>query len=112
LQVIRRLADAGVAVRDVRDVLLVYGETAEFDLIRKLSAFTEEIAEAAKSFDPSRLTRYTTEVAQLFHKFYDACRVKGEAEDVMQSRLALMNATAVVLRNALGILKVEAPERM
>ncbi|MCL2071749.1 MAG: arginine--tRNA ligase [Oscillospiraceae bacterium] len=94
------------------DSQTIYTEPAEFELIRKLSLFPEEITEAARNFDPSRLTRYTTETAQLFHKFYDCCRVKGEAAEVMQSRLALMEATGAVIRNALGIMKVNAPDKM
>ncbi|MCL1832294.1 MAG: arginine--tRNA ligase [Oscillospiraceae bacterium] len=91
---------------------LKYTHEAELVLIRKLSALPEEITEAARAFDPSRLTRYVTEVAAAFHKFYDACRVKGEDEAVAQSRLALVAATGVVIRNALAIMKVDAPERM
>jgi arginyl-tRNA synthetase len=110
--VIRRLREENIVGHDALGVPSIYSHTAELDLIRKLAALPEEIAEAARAFDPSRLTRYTTEVAQLFHKFYDACRVKGEAEAVMQSRLALMEATGVVIRNSLAIMKVDAPERM
>ncbi|MCL2754633.1 MAG: arginine--tRNA ligase [Oscillospiraceae bacterium] len=110
--VIRKLAEDESLASQVSPAMFVYTHGAEKELVRKLSFFPDEIEEAAKAFDPSRLTRYTTEVAQAFHKFYDACRVKGEQESVLQSRLALMNATAIVLRNALGILKVDAPERM
>ncbi|MCL1904334.1 MAG: DALR anticodon-binding domain-containing protein, partial [Oscillospiraceae bacterium] len=91
---------------------LLFTEPAELELIRKLAVFTEEVADAARAFDPSRLTRYITETAQLFHKFYDSCRVKGESDGVIYSRLSLMQATATVIKNALGIMKVEAPERM
>jgi arginyl-tRNA synthetase len=108
--VMRRLAEEGVVF--TRLYTLTFTEQAEFDLIRKLASLPEEIVEAARSFDPSRLTRYIGETAQLFHKFYDACRVKGEETSVMQSRLALMDATGIVIRNTLSIMKVDAPERM
>jgi arginyl-tRNA synthetase len=109
--VIRRLSnDEGIVFKCPSE--LVYSEASELDLIRKLASFPEEIVCAARDFDPSRLTRFITETAQLFHKFYDSCRVKGESEAVMQSRLALMEATGIVIRNVLGILKVDAPERM
>jgi arginyl-tRNA synthetase len=107
-----RQLDAGNAAGINPDAPLKFTESAEFDLIRRLACFPEEIEAAAQAFDPSRLTRYTTEVAQLFSRFYETCRVKGESEQVMQSRLALMEATRIVIRNALGIMKVEVPERM
>jgi arginyl-tRNA synthetase len=91
---------------------LNYSEPSELDLIRKLASFPEEIDAAARSFDPSRLTRYVTETAQLFHVFYEKCKIKGQEESVQQPRLALVTATGIVIRNVLGIMKVDAPERM
>jgi arginyl-tRNA synthetase len=108
--VIRRLEQEGIAVS--RPSKLLFTEASELDLVRKLASFPEEIEEAARNFDPSRLTRYIIDTAQLFHKFYDSCRVKGEEETVMQSRLALMEASAVVVKNVLGIMNVDAPARM
>lgn len=110
--VMRRMESEGVAMTRSCSSKLIYTEPFELELIRKLASLPEEIAESARAFDPSRLTRYTTETAQLFHKFYDVCRVKGEADEIMQSRLALMEATGVVLRNALSIMKVDAPNQM
>ena len=68
--------------------------------------------EAAKDYDPSRITRYCTELATLFHKFYNSCHVLGEEESLMQARLSLCAATRVTLRNALDLLKIGAPESM
>ncbi len=62
-------------------------------------------------FNPE-VTRYVIELANKFHKFYNACRVKGEAEDVMQARLALCLATRTVIRNVLTMLKINVPETM
>ena len=84
----------------------------ERELIRHLAGFTGEVEAAAKAYDPARMTRYVLELATLFHKFYTACRIKGEAEPLMQARLALASATASVLRNVLGMLKITAPESM
>ena len=58
------------------------------------------------------MTKYVTEAATSFHKFYNACRVRGEEEPLMQARLALCSLTGQVIRNVLGILKVSCPERM
>ena len=81
-------------------------------LIRHLAGYTGEIVEAAKDYDPSRITRYCTELATLFHKFYNCCHVLGEEESLMQARLSLCDATRVTLRNALDLLKIGAPESM
>ena len=89
-----------------------YTEPAEFALIRKIAEMPEMINTAAKDYDPSALTRYSYELAQAFHKFYDSCPIKDADADVKQSRLALCEAARTTLRNVLSLLKVEAPERM
>ena len=87
-------------------------EPAEKELIRHIAAYTGEIIEAARDYDPARITRYCMDLAGLFHKFYNSCRVKGEEEPLMQARLALCEATRTTLRNALSLLKITAPETM
>ena len=84
----------------------------ERELIRLLAKYPQEIIEAAKAYDPARITRYTLDLATLFHKFYNACRVKGEDVELMQARLALCLAARITLRNALQLLKITAPEVM
>ncbi|MCL2037297.1 MAG: arginine--tRNA ligase [Oscillospiraceae bacterium] len=109
--IIKRLAEEENLVLN-RDFDFEFTHEAEFALLRKLSTLTEEINEAARSLEPSRLTRYITETAQLFHAFYEKCKIKGQEEAVQQPRLALVTATGIVFRNILGIMKVDAPERM
>ena len=84
----------------------------EIELINKLSIFTEEINSSARDYDPSRITRYVYDVATLFHKFYNACRVKNENESLMQARLALCLAVKTVISNILEMFKIDAPESM
>ena len=84
----------------------------EIELIRFIASYPNEIIEAAKNYDPSRMTRYASELASLFHKFYNACRVKCGEEDLMQARLALCLATKTVLSNLLGMLHISAPVTM
>jgi arginyl-tRNA synthetase len=67
---------------------------------------------SAQTLEPSRLTRYVTDVAGLFHSFYNACRVKGEEEKLLKARLLLVYCTKIVLSNALKLLSISAPERM
>ena len=72
----------------------------------------QEIVDAARSYDPARLTKYAVDVATLFHKYYTVCRVKGEAEPLMQARLNLCLAARTVIRNVLNLLKITFPESM
>ena len=111
--ILKNLAAEGISPRAVTAAeldLLATGE--EKELIRKLSTLPEEIIGAAKNYDPARLTHYVIDIATLFHKFYNACRVKGEEESLMQARLALCIATRTVIENVLGLLKITAPESM
>lgn len=84
----------------------------EIELIRHLSALPNEIVEAARCYDPARITRYVIDLATLFHKFYNACRVKSDDANLMQARLNLCIAVQTVLRNVLALLKIDAPTSM
>ena len=84
----------------------------EIELINKLAALSDEIIFAAKDYDPSRITRYVYDVATLFHKFYNSCRVNIEDEALMQARISLCLAVRTVISNILGMFKISAPESM
>lgn len=111
--IFKKMEGEGVVVRTCTAQELERLSTAEEkELIRHLAAFPGEIVAAAKDYDPSKITRYCVELATLFHKFYNSCRVKGEDDGLMQARLALCAATRETLRNALTMLKIDAPETM
>ena len=84
----------------------------EKELIRYISSLTNEVENAAKLLDPSKLTRYAVELATLFHKFYNACRCDTDDKDLAAARLFLCRCTQTVLANVLDLLKVDAPESM
>ncbi|MCD7846391.1 MAG: arginine--tRNA ligase [Oscillospiraceae bacterium] len=84
----------------------------ERELIKALASFPGEIRQAAQELDPSRINKYATEVASRFHKFYNACRIRGEEENLVRARLLLTADTGIVLENALSILGVTAPDSM
>jgi len=110
---LKLLEESGVKVPPAPPVditLLVAGE--ETALMKKLAEFPDEIRISAQTLEPSRLTRYVLDVAALFHSFYNACRVKGEEEELMKARIVLVDSTRIVIRNVLKILSVSAPERM
>lgn len=84
----------------------------EFALLNVLSTLPNEIIVAEEKMDPSRMTHYATSLASAFHTFYNACRVRVDDKALMQARLALVKGTQQVLKNVLGILGIDAPERM
>ncbi len=84
----------------------------EKELIRYLALLPNEIIDSAKAYDPARITRYSINLATLFHKFYSACRVKGEERSLAVARLGLCNAVRCVLKNVLELLKIEHPDKM
>ena len=112
--VARNAAAAGVDRSAFAPELLVH-ET-ESALLGALQEFPRVVAYAAEVREPHRVARYLEELAGLYHKWYDNCRVipLGDApvEDVHRTRLWLNDATGQVLRNGLDLLGVSAPERM
>lgn len=111
--ILKALAAEGVTPRDCSDEeLALLTAPEEIELIRHLSAYTGEIVAAAQDYDPARITRYVITLATLFHKFYNACRVKGEEESLSAARLYLCNTTSTVLCNVLSMFKISAPETM
>ncbi len=85
----------------------------EIELIRQLAAFPNEIDSAAKAYDPSKITKYSVELATLFHKFYDGCSVKNaESAELKKARLIICKAVLQTLRNSLAIMKIDCPEKM
>ena len=105
------LAADGLVLPDRADAALL-STAQERELIKSIAAFPGEIQAAAAELDPSRINRYATELASRFHKFYNACRIRGEETALAQARLALAAAVKQVLENALDILGVTAPESM
>lgn len=85
----------------------------EVGVLKLLSLFPEKVSEAAREYAPSIVANYLYDVAQSYNKFYNTHSVlKAESEDVKQSRLALTQATAQVLKNGLGLLGIETVEKM
>ncbi len=110
---LRTLGEEGVSVPAQADVdmSLLTGE-AERALLKQIAQFSEVIKLAARDYDPSYINRYLQELAGCFHRFYTACRIRGEEAAVRDARLKLADDTRIVLRNGLKLIGVEAPEKM
>ncbi len=110
---LRAMESEGLRVPAAGDVDMaqVSGE-AEQALIKQLAQFCEIIRLSARDYDPSFINRYLQELAACFHRFYTACRIKGEAPELAQARLKLADCARAVLRSGLKLLGVDAPEKM
>ena len=84
----------------------------EREVIKQLALLPEEIKLAARDYDPSRINRYVIELAARFHRFYNACRIKGEEDTILAARLKLADSVRTVIANSLRIVGVTAPEKM
>ena len=110
---IARLGEEGAAVPGAGEVDASLLQTPEeLALVKSLAQFPEELHLAARDFDPSRINRYLVALAGDFHRFYNACRIKGEEPAVLSVRLKLADTVRCVLANGLGLLGVSAPEKM
>lgn len=112
---LRNAGDLGLSRGAGYDAALL-SHPRETDLLKQLAEFPATVSTAAELREPHRVARYAEELAGAYHRFYDACRVlpKGDEEfsPTGTARLWLVEATRVVLGNALHLLGVSAPERM
>jgi len=112
---VARNAEAAGVARDAFAPELLEHET-ESALLGALQEFPRIVAFAAEVREPHRVARYLEELASLYHRWYDSCRVTPlgdeEVTDLHRTRLWLNDATGQVLRNGLDLLGVGAPERM
>lgn len=111
--ILKAMQGEGIVPKECADKeLSLLSAPEEKELISHLASYTAEIESAAKHYDPTKITRFVLELASLFHKFYNACRIKGSEEGLMQARLALCLSVKSVIKNVLDMLKITAPESM
>ncbi|MBE7092768.1 MAG: arginine--tRNA ligase [Clostridiales bacterium] len=87
-------------------------DEASMDLVSRIEMFPQVVLDAAEKYEPSIITRFAANLAQSYNRFYFENRILGEEEPVMQARLVLTKCTRDCLKTALGLLGIEAPEKM
>ena len=92
--------------------MLNLSSSEEKELIRHLSKYTNEIIDAAKSYEPAKITRYVIDLATLFHKFYNSCKVNCDDEGLLQARVSLCMCVKIVIKNILTMFKIDTPDFM
>ncbi|HIU63792.1 MAG TPA: arginine--tRNA ligase [Candidatus Avacidaminococcus intestinavium] len=109
--ILKQMEETGIAI-DAEAPLTMLTQPIEIDLIKKLSEYPELIEVAARERAPHRIAHYVYDLAGLFHSFYNQCRILGVEKDLQQARLLLITAVRNVVRHALAILGISAPEKM
>ncbi len=110
---LKNLESEGYTVPAAAEVdFAVLSDESEINLIKQLAVYCEAVRLAAQNYDPSHINRYLIDLAAAFHKFYNACRIKGEAENVLRARLKLADTVRSVLRNGMELIGSSAPEKM
>ena len=110
---VKALAAEGYIVPAAAETdLSVLTADEEKALIKQLAQYPAVVQLAARDYDPSFINRYLVELAAAFHKFYNACRIKGEAENVLLARLKLADTARAVLKNGMTLIGCSAPEKM
>ena len=103
--VLKKMNEEGIEVKSLdKAALSVLTAPEEQEMIKHLATLPNVINEAAKAYDPAKVTKYVIDLATMYHKFYNNCRIMGEDESVMQARLSLSLAVKQVIKNILDML--------
>ena len=84
----------------------------EKDLIMTLYKMPEVIQNACEKLEPSMITRHVVEVAKAFNKFYNTTNILNSSEEEQAARIALVKSTQIVIKTLLGLLGINAPDKM
>jgi arginyl-tRNA synthetase len=84
----------------------------ERDLMKQLISFCDTLSLCEKTMSPHHFTSYLMELADLYHKFYEKCRVLSDDTGLTSARLKLIEAVTIIIKNGLGLLGVSSPEKM
>lgn len=95
----------------VADHVFALTDDASWEVIKKLAAYQQTIEYAAEKFEPSQIAKYAVSLAQTFNRYYGNTRILEENEQ-LEARIALVNSVAIVLKDALGLLGIKAPDQM
>ncbi len=103
--------EKGIEPDNSADISLLE-EQESLDLIKHLLQFPANVLSSGQSFEPHRLVNYLTDTATYFHKFYTEHRVITDKHDLTQARLALCQATRIILATGCNLLGIAAPQKM
>lgn len=108
--VLRKATESGIDYSDA-DLSLLEGSD-EFELIKLINSLSDVVKDAANKNEPCCVTRYVTDLAQLFNKFYNTCNIMKSEDALRDSRLKLTEAACVCIKTALYLIGVRVVEKM
>ncbi len=111
--ILRTAAERGLQIPQYKDIdLKQLNISEEVALIKTITRYPEIVDQSARVLEPHRFTFYLNELASIFHSYYNKNRVVSDDVELSKARLFLVHCIGIVLRNALSILGVKAPEKM
>lgn len=108
--VLRKVEEQQIDYRKA-DLSLACGDE-EYELVKLLNRYQAVVREAAEKYEPCVVTRYVTELAQQFNKFYNNCSIMKAEPAVRDARLLLTEAACICIRSALHLIGVDVVEKM
>lgn len=108
--VLRKAGEDGIVYSDADLTLAVSNE--EFELIKLINAYENAVRDAAYRYEPCFVTRYVTDLAQAFNKFYNTCGIMKADGELRKARLMLTEAACVCIKSALYLIGVRVVEKM
>ncbi|MGF7139218.1 arginine--tRNA ligase [Roseimarinus sediminis] len=109
--VLRKAVDEGIEWKNSQ--YEIEPEQKELELIKKISNFSDVVSEAASNFSPAIIANYCYDLVKEFNQFYHDYSIMKESDEAKRCfRLKLAETTAKVIRNGMGLLGIECPERM
>ena len=90
----------------------VLTDVEAMELLKEINRFPKVVKDASERYEPSAVARFAVDVAQAFNKFYNACRIHVEEENVRNARATLVYITKKTIKDAMELLGIDCPEQM
>ena len=90
----------------------VLTDVEAMELLKEINRFPKIVKDASERYEPSAVARFAVDVAQAFNKFYNACRIHVEEENVRNARATLVYITKKTIKDAMELLGIDCPEQM
>lgn len=111
--ILKHAKESGIEIPSAKDVNLgLLSQEEEIEIIKYLASFPEVVEGCAESMEPHRLTIFLINLAIAFHSYYNKSRIVTEDANLSRARLYMAQAAKIVVKNALTLLGVRAPESM
>lgn len=110
--VLKKAGIKKIETKNLSKKLKLLQDPTELTLIKKLIEFPEIIEDIINDYQVQKLSHYSIELAEAFHKFYGSCKAIVEEDDLKDARLALILTTKIVLKETLSLIGISTPEKM